>query len=220
MSQTLVVLIVVGYLVGSIPFSQLVAHLRAGINLRDVGEGNVGGRNVWHVVGPAWGVLATLLDMLKGLLVYDLAVAASLPAAGVLLVGLAVLLGHQFPIFLRGRGGKGLAASAGIMLGLSPLSTLAGLAVFGLVYLVFHDFNPAVTLGTIALILLPVVFRQPVWVAPYALVLALLLAAKKLLDRPHEGQVWAEHPWEGDARPGWHEGAEGDDAPAPEAHPR
>src|SRR5262249_49682373 len=144
MSQTLVVLIVVAYLLGSIPFSQLIAHTRAGVNLREVGEGNVGSRNVWHVVGPAWGVLASLLDMLKGLLAYDLAVAAGLPAAGVALVGIAVLLGHQFPIFLRGRGGKGLATGAGVLLGLTPLSTLVGLVVFGVAYLAFHGFKPGV----------------------------------------------------------------------------
>src|SRR5579872_2282158 len=106
MGQKLVVLILFGYLLGSVPFSQLIAHARADVNLREVGEGNVGSRNVWHVVGPAWGVLAFLLDGLKGLLAYDAAVAAGLPLAGVLLVGVAVLLGHQFPIFLRGRGGK------------------------------------------------------------------------------------------------------------------
>src|SRR5262249_35643233 len=92
----------------------------------------------------------------------------------------------------------------GVLLGLTPLSTLAGLTILGLAYLTFHDFNPAVTLATIAMIVLPVLFAQPLWVSAYALSLALLLALKKVLDRPHEQQVWASHPGQGPARPGGH----------------
>ena len=221
MTQKLVVLILFGYLLGSIPFSQVIAHARADVNLREIGEGNVGSRNVWHVVGPSWGVLAFLLDGAKGLVAYKAAVAVGLSLIGVLLVGIAVLLGHQFPIFLRGRGGKGLATGAGVLIGISPLSTISGLAVLGLAYLVLRDFNPAVTLGAIAVVVLPVVFRQPLWVPAYAVVLGLLLAAKKLLDRPHETRVWARQPWHDDAQPGWHGTNEGDgEAPAHDTPPR
>jgi glycerol-3-phosphate acyltransferase PlsY len=218
MSQQLIPLLFFGYLLGSIPFSQLIAHARADVNLREIGEGNVGSRNVWHVVGPAWGIFAFLLDALKGLLAYTVAVAMGLPLAGVLLVGAAVVLGHQFPIFLRGHGGKGLATTAGVLFGISPLSTIGGFVVLGLAYLVLRDFNPAVTLGAIALVVLPVVVRQPLLVPAYTIVLGLLLATKKLLDRPHEARVWARQPWQGDAQPGWHEPDDGDEKSAAPAH--
>jgi glycerol-3-phosphate acyltransferase PlsY len=149
------------------------------------------------------------LDSLKGLVAFEVGVAAHLPVPGVLLCGVAALLGHQFPIFTHGRGGKGLATALGVMLGLTPLSTVIGLVILGLAYLAFHDFNPAVTLATIAMILLPVFFAQPLWVSAYALVLGLMLAFKKLLDRPHEQQVWASHPWQGSARPGGQGAASG-----------
>lgn len=225
MSQKLVVLILFSYLLGSIPFSQLIAHARSDVTLREVGEGNVGSRNVWHVVGPIWGVLAFLLDVLKGLLAYKAAVAVGLSLIGVLLVGVAVVLGHQFPVFLRFRGGKGLSTASGILLGLTPLSTIGGYLVLGLAYLVLRDFNPAVTFGAIAMVVLPVVVRQPLWVPAYAVVLGLLLAAKKLLDRPHESRVWERQPWHDDARPGWQESGDGNsngsgEAPAHDTPPR
>lgn len=221
MVQKLIVLIIFGYLLGSIPFAQLIAHARVNVNLREVGEGNVGSRNVWHVVGPSWGLLAFLFDALKGLLAYKAAVAVGLPLAGVLLVGVATLLGHQFPIYLRGRGGKGMATAGGILFGISPLSTIGGFIVLGLAYLVLRDFNPAVTVSAIAMVMLPAVFRQPLWVSAYAVILGLLLGAKKLLDRSHETRVWAQNPWQDDAQPGFHRPAEGDaDAPAHDTPPR
>jgi glycerol-3-phosphate acyltransferase PlsY len=203
MYQPVIVLTLLAYVVGSIPFSQLIATWRTGQHLRDVGEGNVGSRNVWHVVGPTWGVLAAMLDTLKGLVVFGVAQAAHLPLFGVLTCGLAVLLGHQFPVFLNGRGGKGLATALGFLLGVSPLSTMCGLAIFGLASLVFRDFNPAAACGIIAMILLPLAFREALWVPIYALTVALLLALKKLLDRPNEQRVWARHPWSGSATPGF-----------------
>src|SRR5215472_18679680 len=126
MNPGIILLLLLSYLIGSIPFSQLISQWRTGLNLREVGEGNVGSRNVWHVAGPSWGLLAALLDCLKGYAVYTLS-GAFLPQPGMLLAGIAVLLGHQFPIFLRGRGGKGLATALGVLLALSPVSSLCAL---------------------------------------------------------------------------------------------
>ncbi len=199
MYQTVIVVTLLAYTVGSIPFSQLITWWRTGQHLREVGEGNVGARNVWHVVGASWGVLAFTLDMLKGMIAFGVAQAAHLPVLGLVTCGLAVLLGHQFPVFLNGRGGKGLATALGFMLGISPASTVIGLALFGLAYLALHEFNVAVGLGIVALIFLPLAFQQPFWVPLYTLTVALLLALKKVIDRPHEQRVWARHPWSASA---------------------
>jgi len=224
MDKFSLVVILGAYLIGSIPFSQIITKLRTGLKLYEVGEGNVGSRNVWHVVGPQWGVLALLLDCLKGYLVYW-AATALVPAASALLAGVAVVLGHQFSIFLRGRGGKGLAPALGVMLAISPLSTLCAVLILGLVYLITRDFNPSVTVAIVAIILLPLLFRQPLWVPVYTLVLALFAALKKWLDHAHDSRVWSSHPWQGGANPGWGPPANqsanppGDDPSAPNARP-
>lgn len=202
MDKLYLVVILCAYLIGSIPFSQIITYRRTGLALHEVGEGNVGSRNVWHVVGPQWGVLAFLLDCLKGYLVYWMASVLTPPVVA-LLAGVAVVLGHQFSIFLRGHGGKGLAPELGIMLVLSPLSTLCALVILGLAYLLLRDFNPSVAVGIVAIILLPLLFRQPVWVSAYTLGLALLAGLKKWLDHSHDARVWANHPWQGEATPGW-----------------
>ena len=224
MEKLSLVVILGAYLIGSIPFSQIITKVRTGLKLYEVGEGNVGSRNVWHVVGPQWGALALLLDCLKGLLVYW-AATALVPAVSALLAGVAVVLGHQFSLFLRGRGGKGLAPALGVLLVISPLSTLCALLILGLAFLITRDFNPSVTVAIVAIILLPLLFHQPPWVPVYTLALALLAALKKWLDHAHDSQVWNSHPWQGDANPGWVPPAnqsanqQGDDPSAPNVHP-
>jgi acyl phosphate:glycerol-3-phosphate acyltransferase len=202
MDQVNLVVVLCAYLIGSIPFAHIITRLRTGLKLHEVGEGNVGSRNAWHVAGPQWGFLAALLDGLKGYIVCLVASAVA-PAVVVLIAGVAVVLGHQFPIFLRGRGGKGLITAFGVLLALSPLSSLAGIAILGLAYLLLRDFNPSVAIAIVAMILLPLVFRQPLWVSGYTLGLALLAALKKRLDHAHETAVWTNHPWQGAALPGW-----------------
>jgi glycerol-3-phosphate acyltransferase PlsY len=219
MNPTVIILVVFAYLLGSIPFSQILASWRTGLNLHEVGEGNVGSRNVWHVAGPEWGLVAFGLDACKGLGALELARAARAPEAVVLLCGVAALLGHQFPIFLRSHGGKGLATALGVLLVVTPLTSVGGLAVLGLAYLLTRDFNPSVALGVIAMILLPIVLREPLWVAGYALALALLAGLKKVLDRAHEQEVWARRPWQGSARPGFTDDGS-DEAPAPDGQAR
>jgi acyl phosphate:glycerol-3-phosphate acyltransferase len=206
MAQQIIIVALFAYLIGSIPFSQLISTWRTGLNLRDVGEGNVGSRNVWHVVGPSWGLIAAFLDCFKGFFVYKVA-GDFVPTIGVLLASIAVVLGHQFPIFLRGRGGKGLATALGVLFGLSPYSSVAALVVLLLGALVFRDFNNGLIVGVIAIILLPLVFREPFGVTLYALCLALVAGLKKVLDVAHESRVWRENPWQdGTATPGWQDG--------------
>ena len=114
-------LLIGAYLVGSIPSAQLLARLK-GVDLRQVGSGNIGAGNLTHSVGPQWGLTAGVFDALKGLVpvllaryVLDMGLAASGMA------GLAAVIGHCWSIFVRGRAGRGLATSAGLVFVLDPV---------------------------------------------------------------------------------------------------
>jgi len=206
--------LIAAYLLGAVPFSYIIARWRTGLNIRYVGEGNVGARNVAHVVGMKWGALAALLDGLKGLAACLLARALDVPLPVLLLCGFAAVIGHDFSVFLHWQGGKGVAVSLGFLLGLVPYSTLAGVGIFGLAHLLLRDFNRSVVVGIGAVIMLPLVFGYGPWMTTYALILFLSLSIKKIIDLPHERRVWAEHGWEGTtARPGWYQ-EENDDQPA------
>jgi len=135
-------LIPASYLVGSIPFGFLIARSQ-GIDIRTQGSGNIGATNVWRVMGSRWGALCFGLDLLKGFLP-SAACAAVLHSGmgegwtgterGTLLalaVAIAAVLGHVFPVWLRFKGGKGIATSFGALLGVYPVFTLA--ALIGLV---------------------------------------------------------------------------------------
>ncbi len=204
MTIAILFLILAAYLLGSVPFSHLITKWRTGLVIREVGEGNVGSRNVWHVVGPQWGALAFLLDTLKGLAVYLGGIALGVPLWGIGLAGIAAVLGHQFSFFLHWQGGKGLATILGLMLGFSPLAALGGLALLGLADLYFHDFNRSIIVGAVGLIFLPLALGQSVAISIYALGLGLLAGVKKLLDRPHEALAWQAHPWKDNAKPGFY----------------
>ena len=195
--------VLIAYLLGAVPFSHLIARWRVGTNIRERGEGNVGARNVYHVVGPAWGVLASLLDTGKGLAAYLVADRLALSSTAVLICGFAAPLGHNFSPFLRFRGGKGVATTMGFLLGFLPFSTLSGGLLVALVYFLTHDLNKALVLGVPGVILLPPVFGAPLWMVPYVLCLFLLLAVKKVIDMPHERAIWARDPW-ARGQPGFH----------------
>jgi glycerol-3-phosphate acyltransferase PlsY len=128
-------ILLAAYLIGSIPFSYLVARWR-GVDVRKVGSGNVGATNVMRSAGKAAGLLAFLLDALKGagaaVLGYNLCgrencqeMAAAAAAAAV--------LGHVYPVWLRFKGGKGVATGAGAFLPLCPIAAGVGVVSFAVV---------------------------------------------------------------------------------------
>jgi acyl phosphate:glycerol-3-phosphate acyltransferase len=188
-------LLLFAYLFGSIPFSALIARWRTGQNLYEVGEGNVGARNVWHVVGPSWGVLAGLLDALKGGLCYLASILIfHAPPPAVVMAGFAVAFGHQFPIYTRGRGGKGLSTMAGFLLGIAPLPTLIGLGTLGVVYAMTRDPELSAVYGSVTIVVCSLLSRQPDAIVQ-SLGFGVQAGLKKLLDRSHERLVWSHRPW-------------------------
>ncbi len=126
-----------GYLLGSVPFGLLLGKLN-GIDVREHGSKNIGATNVGRLLGRKWGFLAFLLDLAKGLI--PTLVAGMLlrtetapSASGYvmwMLVGMSAVLGHNFPVYLRFKGGKGVATSLGMVLGVYPYFTWAGLVAF------------------------------------------------------------------------------------------
>jgi glycerol-3-phosphate acyltransferase PlsY len=134
-----IILIAAAYLLGAIPFGLLITRAH-GIDLRKVGSGNIGATNVSRAMGKKWAYVCFTLDVAKGLLPMLLASAwglvdknVSLEQLGMwLAVGCAAILGHVFPIYLRFKGGKGVATSLGVVLGLWPYYTLSGLIAFGI----------------------------------------------------------------------------------------
>jgi glycerol-3-phosphate acyltransferase PlsY len=133
--------VLLAYLMGSIPFGLLIARTQ-GIDIREHGSKNIGATNVWRVLGKKWGLLTFACDAGKGILAVAAAhrLAAGVPAEQAALAGvlaaLGCILGHSFPVWLGFKGGKGVATSLGVLLGLMPLASLAVLllwaAVFGI----------------------------------------------------------------------------------------
>ena len=120
------------YLVGSIPFAFLLAR-RRGVDLRDVGSGNVGAANVLRTSGTAWAVAAMVLDAMKGAVAVIVAQRLAPGAATPIAAGLASVVGHIYPVWLRFRGGKGVATAAGVFGVITPGALAIASSVFVLV---------------------------------------------------------------------------------------
>src|SRR5437762_7156584 len=117
------------YLAGSIPFGLLVARAKD-VDLRKIGSGNIGATNVARALGKGWAIAVLLADAAKGFFPVWLGRRLGLPAAAIALAGLSAIVGHMFTLFLRGRGGKGVATSLGVALALSPVAALIGFGVY------------------------------------------------------------------------------------------
>jgi len=116
----ILILLVISYVIGSIPFGYLLARAVKDVDIRQYGSGNIGATNVVRVVGKKWGVLVFVLDFLKGYLAPLLmAFYGSRESLFVIGAAIVVVCGHNWTLFLGFKGGKGVAASLGAMLGIS-----------------------------------------------------------------------------------------------------
>jgi len=144
---TAAVWLLASYLLGAIPTSHLVSRLFARIDLREHGSGNLGATNLYRVLGWKYAIPVALFDIAKGALpVLVFAPQVSDSELFAVACGVAAILGHVFSVFVRFKGGKGVATAAGVMLGLTPVA----LGVAAVVWLLVVLLTGFVSLGSIA----------------------------------------------------------------------
>lgn len=177
-------LIIVAYLIGSIPTSVWVSKYFFGIDIRDYGSGNAGATNTYRVLGKKWGTFVMVADMLKAIVAVKLAF--FLPEAFdnelylinlQLGLGLAAVLGHIFPIWADFRGGKGVASLFGMVLGIQPNVALCCVGIFILVLYLTRYVSLSSILASVAFpIFILVIFNEPeALYRVFAIVVALLV---------------------------------------------
>ena len=134
---TFAVVVLASYLLGSIPFGYLAGRM-AGIDIRNCGSGNVGATNVIRTLGKSYGYPVFALDFLKGLGAVKMSILIATrmqsewnpPEMFGIVAAISSVLGHSFPVWLRFKGGKGVATSAGALFGLAPVAVLVGVAIW------------------------------------------------------------------------------------------
>jgi glycerol-3-phosphate acyltransferase PlsY len=170
--MTLMILIIGSYLLGSIPFGLLIAKAH-GKDLRSIGSGNIGATNVSRALGRKWAYFCFVLDVLKGLIPMLVTMLIAKPDSVLTLwlwlaVGCAAIIGHIFPLYIKFKGGKGVATSFGVALGLWPYYTICVLLAFGvwvLVVLIWRYVSLASIAASVAfpLILIAAIIVTPDW---------------------------------------------------------
>lgn len=189
-------LLVSAYLIGSIPFSFLVAKVFAGTDIRRHGSHNVGATNVARTAGKVAGLTALLLDMTKGFAAVELArwvtrsTAWPLPmgldasplhsrAFWIALCGLVAVLAHMFPLWLRFQGGKGVATATGAFLAMDPIAVVAGGIVFAIVLLATRFVSMASILGAASMpLFLRFLTHAPFWTIIVSIAIAIAVITK------------------------------------------
>ncbi|HEY1770492.1 MAG TPA: glycerol-3-phosphate 1-O-acyltransferase PlsY [Chthoniobacterales bacterium] len=159
-----VLIIIVSYFLGSIPNGYLVGRAR-GIDIRTLGSGNIGATNVLRQLGKSWGYLVFFLDALKGILAVAIAMAVAhsrpvdlYPELLGIAAALSCILGHTYPVWLGFRGGKGVATSAGTLLGLMPIAVISVLIIWATIFFLTRY---------VSLASLVAAFSLPIFVAAY-----------------------------------------------------
>lgn len=150
------------YLLGSIPTGYIICRLLKGIDIRSFGSGNIGATNVSRVVGKLPGVVTLVLDILKGFIAVTLIPLLIANKTDLLRImcALAVISGHNWTVFLKFRGGKGVATTAGALLGLLPIVFLLCFCVWCIIFIIWRYVFLASIISAITLPVFLVLFKE------------------------------------------------------------
>jgi acyl phosphate:glycerol-3-phosphate acyltransferase len=178
--MTAVLAVVIGFLVGGIPFGYLLVRWKTGEDVREKGSGNIGATNVLRTTGPAIAVATLALDIAKGLFAVWLADKLSDGSPlWMSLAALAVMAGHAYPVFLKFQGGKAVASFIGAFLYLTPIPMMAALVVLVIVVAATRQISMGSIVAAGSLPLATWLIEHPPWIV----ILATLVAAVFVIVR-------------------------------------
>ena len=188
-----VVVVLLGYLLGSIPSAYIAGRVFKGIDIRNFGDGNVGAINAGRVLGRAAGVVVTIADMSKGAIAVLVAQAfASQPV--VLLAGFAVVVGHNWPIYIRFKGGIGQSTTIGVFLALLPQAMGILLAASAIPLFVMRNRMLAGVIQFAPLWLVALLMGAPRVLVVYSIALPCLLGLRYLQTARHRRIMLTKKP--------------------------
>jgi glycerol-3-phosphate acyltransferase PlsY len=170
--MTAVLIVLGGYLLGSMPFGYWLVRLLKGEDIRKVGSGNIGATNVWRTYGKGYGIPIVVLDVAKGFIPAFVGTLLAGELVGALAGG-AAMLGHWRPLFLRfQKGGKTVATAGGTFFGIAPLLGAVGLAIWLLVFVLFRYASLASIVTAVALPFVGLALGEPWPVIVFAAIAA------------------------------------------------
>jgi len=172
--------VIIGYLLGSIPSAYIAGRLRKGVDIRKVGGGNMGALNTAREIGIGAGVAVLIVDIAKGSLAVLIARWLGVPMLFVFIAGFTAIVGHNFPVFIKFRGGKGAATVLGVLLALAPVQLGISLAIIGIVISLTRNITLSLAVGLALLPLIIWLFGESISLIWYALALAILLGLRYL----------------------------------------
>jgi acyl phosphate:glycerol-3-phosphate acyltransferase len=167
----------IAYLIGSIPVGIILAKMK-GADPRKVGSGNIGATNVMRAAGKTLGIFTLVGDVLKGLLPTLAAIYDNQPYPLIAAVGLATFLGHLFPLYLKFKGGKGVATALGVYLVLSPLAITINIIIFVLVLLKWRYVSLGSLIGTGLVPVALIVLNAPAEYVYLSLIVSVMIFVK------------------------------------------
>jgi glycerol-3-phosphate acyltransferase PlsY len=188
MTLTNILILVSAYLIGALP-SAYLAGKRHGVHLREVGDGNLGTQNTYRVLGLKPALCVGALDIGKGALATWLATVLSDDPLVPYVAALSAAIGHDFSLYIRFAGGKGMATVLGSVLVLQPVESLLGLGLVGLALLLLRNWDLAWSLGMGSMLAWSFYLRRPPWQSLWLVILFVSIGVKKLIDIPHARKV-------------------------------
>jgi glycerol-3-phosphate acyltransferase PlsY len=176
-------ILIVAYLLGSIPSAYIASRLVLGKDIRDLGNGNMGAKNTFHSVGRLAGVLVAIADIAKGALAVQIARALQARDEIVLLAGACAVLGHDLPAFVRFRGGRGMATIVGVFGMLFPHETVLALGALGLSLALSRNWDLSCAVAFILLVGLIWTAGQPPRRLLYPFLVLPTIAVRKVMQK-------------------------------------
>lgn len=178
MNSELATYVAAAYLLGAVPFGLLLSRAITKRDPREHGSGNIGATNAMRTGGKLVGILTLVADIAKSLVPVLIAVAMKLPEAWVGAIAAATLIGHIFPVYLKFKGGKGVATMVGAMLPWQPLATLMGVGIWAALMWAFRYVSLASIVGALSLPLLIWAAGGSVPAISVGMLFAILVTAK------------------------------------------